>query len=56
MLDTPVNDNHMYGLTKSISKAYSKIRLYHMDKEFTQNIGGEKVRKKYSKLIHFKNQ
>ena len=56
MMDNSVNDNHVYGLIKSITKMYSKVRMYHLGREQTQKISGEKIRKKYVKLIHFKNQ
>ena len=54
--ENSVTDNHLSSLIKSISKMYCKVRLYHLGKEFTQKITGEKIRKKYGKLILFLNQ
>ena len=36
MLATTVNDNHTFTLIKSISKNYSKVRLYHLGKTTTE--------------------
>ena len=56
MTDTAVNENHVFGLVKTISKNYGSIRMYHLGKEFTQNLTGVKVRKKMKKLVLFKHQ
>ena len=56
MLDNSVSENHVFGLIKSISKTYCKVRLYHLGKERSLDVNGKKIRKKLGKLIHFKNQ
>ena len=56
MLDTPVNDNHVYGLIKTIAKCFCKVRLYHLGKEAAAKLHGKKVRKKLSKLVLFNHQ
>lgn len=56
MVDTAVNENHIFGLIKTITKSYCKIRLYHLGKEYSQSLTGERVRKKLSKLVLFKHQ
>ena len=56
MLDNPVNDNHVYGLIKNITKTYCKVRLYHLGREYSQKRAGEQIRQKYTALIHFANQ
>ena len=56
MVDTAVNDNHIFQLVKLVSSCYSKIRLYHLAKEHNRNNTEEKVRKKFNKLVLFKHQ
>lgn len=56
MFDSTVMDNHVFQLIKVVSKCYSKIRLYHLGKETSEKIVGEKIRKKLSKLVLFNNQ
>ena len=56
MMETAVGDNHVFQLVKTISKNYSKIRLYHLGKELTAKITGVPIRKRLTKLIHFKHQ
>ena len=56
MMELSIGDNHVFQLIKSVSKSYSKIKLYHIGKEYSDRVTGELVRKKFSKLIHFKNQ
>ena len=56
MFDDSVSNNHIFQLVKLISKTYSRVILFHLGKEFSSEITGEKIRKKYGKLIHFKNQ
>lgn len=38
MVDSPVDENHVFALIKSIAKSYSKIRFYHLGKETTANL------------------
>ena len=56
MLDTTINDNHTFTLIKTISKCYSKVRLYHLGKTTTEMATKNKVRKKLSKLVLFEHQ
>ena len=56
MMELPVTDNHVFELVKKVAKSYSKVRFYHMGKEYSDKVTGQKVRKKLYKLIHFKNQ
>lgn len=55
-LDTTVENNHIHSLVTNIGKIYSKIRLYHLGKEKTQNQCGQIVRKKLNELVLFKHQ
>ncbi len=36
MLDTTVNDNHVFKLIKTISNCYSSVRFYHLGKTYTE--------------------
>ena len=56
MVETAVNDNHIFGLIKLIAKSYCKVRFYHLGKEYSKKLTGERVRKKLNKLILFKHQ
>eukprot|EP00794_Sanderia_malayensis_P004096 gene4096-4651_t len=56
MLECTVEDNHTFGLVKTVTKCYCTIRLHHLAKEQTAKQSGTKVRKKLSKLILFKHQ
>ena len=56
MLDHSISENHVFQLVKLIAKSYSRVILFHLGKEFSSESIGEKIRKKYGKLIHFKNQ
>ena len=56
VLESAVDDNHIFQLIKIIVKCYCKVRFYHLGKETTDKIGGTKIRKKLSKLILFKSQ
>ena len=56
MMEMTVTENHVFQLVKKIAKNYCKVRFYHMGREFSDKATGEKVRKKLSKLIHFKGQ
>ena len=56
MFDDSVSNNHIFNLVKLISKTYSRVILFHLGKEFSSQVTGEKIRKKYGKLILFKNQ
>ena len=56
MLDCSLQDNHVFGLIKIITRCYCKIRLHHLGKQATDNISGTKIRKKLSKLVLFNHQ
>ena len=57
MAQTGVTDNHIYLLIKAVARNYLKIRLLHIAKEFNQKmLKHDRVRKKLSKLLLFKNQ
>ena len=56
MLETAVSDNHVFQLVKKVTKSYCKVRMYHYGREYTEKMTEEKVRKRLTKLIHFKNQ
>ena len=46
VVETAVNDNHIFGLVKLIAKSYCKVRFHHLGKEYSQQLTGERVRKK----------
>ena len=57
MLETSFSEeNHIFALIKTITKCYCKIRMYHIGKEASVKLTGQKIRKKLSKLILFENQ
>ena len=56
MVDCSLQDNHVFGLIKIITKCYCKIRLDHLGKQATNNFSGTKIRKKLSKLVLFNHQ
>ena len=56
LFNSPVRDNHVVQLIKSIIKSYSKVKFYHLGKKANDNVSGEKIRKKLNKLILFKHQ
>ena len=57
MLETPVTENHVIHLIKTISKNYCKVRLHHIGKEKNQRLMKDvRMRKKMNKLVIFKNQ
>jgi hypothetical protein len=56
MFDSTPDNNHLFRLVKNIAAEYIKIRLYHMGKQYTDLIVGDRVRKQLSKLVLFKNQ
>ena len=41
---------------KKVTKSYCKVKTYHYGREYTEKMTEEKVRKKLTKLINFKNQ
>ena len=56
-LETPVNEEyHIFKLIKVIAKCYTKVRFYHLGREETERLTKEKIRKKLTKLVLFKNQ
>ena len=56
MFDHSISGNHVVHLVKLISKTYSIVLLFHLGKEFSSEVTGEKIRKKFGKMILFKNQ
>ena len=56
MLDTTVNDNHVFKLIKTVSKCYCKVRLYQLGKTITEMSTITKVRKKLNKSVLFEHQ
>ena len=56
MLDTTVNDNHVFELVKTVSKCYYKVRLYQLGKTTTEMATKTKVRKKLNKRVLFEHQ
>ena len=56
MMEMAVTDNHVFQLIQNVTKNYCKVRLYNHGRSYTEKMTGEKVRKKLTKLIHFKNQ
>jgi len=49
-------DNHRNQLIKLITEYYTRLRLHHFSRMHTLNIKGNNIRRKFSKLILFKNQ
>ena len=56
MMETTIEDNHVFGLIKDIVRFYCKIRFHHLAKLVNGRISGTVVRKKLTKLILFKHQ
>ena len=56
MYECTVTNNHIGSLIKCSSRCYTKIRMHHLAKKYSEKIQGEKLRKNLSKLILFKNQ
>ena len=56
MLDSTVNDNHIFSLVELITECYCKIKFRHLAKESNEATAGEKVRKQLTKLVLFKHQ
>ena len=56
MFDTPVSENHVFSLIKTVSRCYCKVKLYHLGKEATTKVHEKNVRKKLSKLALFNHQ
>ena len=56
VLESAVDDNHIFELIQIIVKRYCKVRFYHLGKEPTNRMGGTKIRKNLLKLILFKSQ
>ena len=56
MYDTTVEENHVFLLIKVITKCYCKVRLSHLAKEATVDICGDKIGKKFNKLVLFNHQ
>ena len=56
LFDSPVGENHVVQLIKSIIKSYCKVKFYHLGKNTTENSSGAKIRKKLNKLVLFNHQ
>ena len=56
MLDTAVDDNHVFKLIKTVSKCCCKVRLYQLGKTTHEMATKTKVRKKLNKLFLFEHQ
>ena len=56
LFDSPVGENHVVQLIKSIIKSYCKVKFYHLGKNTTENSSGQKIRKKLNKLVLFNHQ
>ena len=56
MLDTTVNDNHVFKLIKTVSKWYCKVRLYQLGKTITEMSTITKMRKKLNRRVLFEHQ
>ena len=56
MLDTTVNDNHVFKLIKTVSKCYCKVQLYQLGKTTTEMSTITKVIKKLNKRVLFEHQ
>ncbi|CAL4085223.1 unnamed protein product, partial [Meganyctiphanes norvegica] len=50
-LETPVGEEyHIFAMIKIIAKCYCRVRFYHLAKQETDKITGEKIRKRNNKL------
>ncbi|GFO13259.1 THAP domain containing 9 [Plakobranchus ocellatus] len=56
MLDTQPENNHVFALIKAVTRAYIKIRMHHLVKEYKAEITGKRIRKSMHNLVLFKNQ
>ena len=56
MFDCTPDSNHIFVLISVISLCYAKVRMHSLAKKCTEELMGERVRKKLSKLILFKHQ
>ena len=56
MLDTTVNDNHVFKFIKTVSKCYCKVRLYQLGKTTTEMSTKTEMRKKLNKRVLFERQ
>ena len=56
MFDTPVSENHVFSLIKTVSKCYCKVKFYHLGKEATTKVHEKNVRKTLTKLVLFNHQ
>ena len=56
MFDTPVGENHVFSLIKTVSKCYCKVKFYHLGKEATTKVHEKNVRKTLTKLVLFNHQ
>ena len=49
--DTAVEDNHIHILVKQICSYFTRIRFYHLGKEFTSRVTGPSIRQYLTKGI-----
>ena len=50
-------DSHVITLIKSVIRSFIKIQMHHIAKQSNEKIvSNARVRKKYNKLVLFKNQ
>ena len=54
--DRDLDTCHSTILIKNIATHYTKIRFHHVAKLYHEILAGDGVRRKYTKLIHFRNQ
>ncbi|KAK7476709.1 hypothetical protein BaRGS_00032046 [Batillaria attramentaria] len=56
MFDTEPDNNHVFQLIKAVTRAYCKICMHHLVKQYNTQITGRYIRKTMSKMILFKHQ
>ena len=56
MFDTPIGENYVFSLIKTVSKCYCKVKFYHLGKEATTKVYEKNVRKTLTKLVLFNHQ
>ena len=56
MKDTEPDNNHIFSLIKAVTHTYTKVRMHHLTKQYTEKAKGRVVRKELTKLILFKHQ
>ena len=48
--------NHYVVLISEIVKSFLNVRSHHVAKTFSEQCCGTRIRRKLTKLVHFKNQ